>query len=1293
MKRATRRTAAVVLATVALALVAVGPAAAQTFEKLAEHDGLSGPKSPLMLGQDGALYGMAEKGGTWGQGAVYRLVQVSGSAAARIEAVHAFTASQGNASPFELEQDGAGNLYGVTQNGGANGQGTVFKLSWDGTSWAYSAIHSFSCGGGDLDPELGIQGPVTVDPDGNVYGVTRCGGDYGHGFAYRLTPNGASYDFAQIASPPGYDCLGGPAVDGAGNLYGLCLGYSPGYVYKITRTGPATYSVASIFDFAFDDPDPVFGDNFQASSPTTQVHADPDGTVWATGNYYRESWGTVQKTLFKLVPDGVDGYFNAYGGYTPYVVYLFANDTGGIAVGRPGRDADGSFYGRTATDTPGPGTVFKVSPTGVYTRLYTFDGTEPTPVDHPRPDAESDLWITTPTGGLPSDGTNSRKGTAVELSQSGGTWTVRHDFGAAAQPVSVPVERGGRFYYTTGEHDMTSGWVTGAKGGGVFEAAHTGSRWESTPIRWLGTDHAWGSHGGLALDSGGNLFGTTVSGTVFRLTETGSGWDYATLATLPAADVRTRPLPGAGGEIYGTGPKSVWKLTPNGASWDYSTIYSTPSAFDLIYTGLLEDGGKLYGATTSETGGADTVFELAWDGSAWGHTTIATLSGFPWMGRLARGPSGNLYGTTGQGGAAALGTVFELAPTGPTWAFSTIHEFDSTGAVPWGELVFDASGNLFGTTMEINEPPYGTVYRLSPGAGGWTHTVLHSFSRVDGENPQGGLVMGSDGNLYGVTMYGGVLGGGTFYRVVLPHPELSVGSPAAVVEGSGGTTVASFPVTLSFPPNAAATTVDWATADDSAMAGWDYAAATGTVTFVFGETSKTIEVSVIGDTVRENDETFSIHLSSPTNATIAQADGTATITDDDAAQLPGLWVGDVSVNEASNAAVFPVTLSATSGVPVSVDYATADGSAEAGSDYTATTGTLDFAVGQTSRTVSVTIANDGVAEPTETFTVSLSAETSATVIRRQATGTILDSGVVPPPGGPRFDLDGDGKADVLWRSTTGEDAAWLMNGTAIVSGAMLATVPAPWTVAGGGDLDGDGKADVVWHDPTTGQSAVWLMNGVSVASGAMLAAVSPEWTIGDVADLDGDGKADLLWTNGTTGDRAVWFMDGLSTASAALLPTVSAEWAVKAADLDGDGKADLVWRHAASGANAAWLMDGATVVGGDYLPTLAGWTAAAPGDLDGDGKADLVWRNEVSGETAAWLMNGVSVVDGGYLPTVGTPWALAGADDFDGDGKADLLWRNGVSGENAVWLMGGLSVTGGGYAPTLADPAWTVALP
>ena len=226
-------------------------------------------------------------------------------------------------------------------------------------------------------------------------------------------------------------------------------------------------------------------------------------------------------------------------------------------------------------------------------------------------------------------------------------------------------------------------------------------------------------------------------------------------------------------------------------------------------------------------------------------------------------------------------------------------------------------------------------------------------------------------------------------------PNVSVGD-FTMTEGDTGTTDMVFDVTVSFS-SATTMSVDFATANGNAASGSDYNPAGGTLIFAPGETSKQIVVQVIGDTTVEPDERFSVNLSNSIGATRADAVGLGTITDDDSggpAPNPSLVIANATVtegNSGSTNAVFTVTLSAPSTNTVTVNYATAPGSAVAPTDYTSTSGTLTFNPGETALQVIVQVQGDTIGEANETFSVNLSGATNATIADNSGLGTITDN--------------------------------------------------------------------------------------------------------------------------------------------------------------------------------------------------------------------------------------------------------------------------------------------------------------
>jgi CSLREA domain-containing protein len=217
-------------------------------------------------------------------------------------------------------------------------------------------------------------------------------------------------------------------------------------------------------------------------------------------------------------------------------------------------------------------------------------------------------------------------------------------------------------------------------------------------------------------------------------------------------------------------------------------------------------------------------------------------------------------------------------------------------------------------------------------------------------------------------------------------PSITIGD-VAVVEGDSGTFSAIFPLTLS-GPSGAVVTVDWSTSDGTAAAGSDYEAGSAMATFAPGATTATIAVTIDGDALIENNETFFVNLANPTNANLLDAQGIGTIADDDG--TPSLSVNDPAVVEGVPA-TFTVTLAPASALPVSVTYATSDLTAKAWSDYTGATNTLSFAPGETSKTIDVATLEDNLAEPSEQFRMTLSAPSGATIGDAIGTATIADA--------------------------------------------------------------------------------------------------------------------------------------------------------------------------------------------------------------------------------------------------------------------------------------------------------------
>lgn len=222
-------------------------------------------------------------------------------------------------------------------------------------------------------------------------------------------------------------------------------------------------------------------------------------------------------------------------------------------------------------------------------------------------------------------------------------------------------------------------------------------------------------------------------------------------------------------------------------------------------------------------------------------------------------------------------------------------------------------------------------------------------------------------------------------------PNLTINDVNAS-EGNVGTTNFAFTVSLSAPAPAGGVGFSIATANGTATAGSDYTASNLTSqTIPAGNSAYTFTVLVNGDTLNEASETFFVNVTGVTNANTVDGQGLGTTINDD--PLPALSINSVSQvegNSGTSNAVFTVSLSAASGQDVSVNYATADGTATAGLDYTATSGALTITAGQTSASISVPVLGDLLLEGDETFTVTLSGASNASISTATGTGTIVD---------------------------------------------------------------------------------------------------------------------------------------------------------------------------------------------------------------------------------------------------------------------------------------------------------------
>ena len=225
-------------------------------------------------------------------------------------------------------------------------------------------------------------------------------------------------------------------------------------------------------------------------------------------------------------------------------------------------------------------------------------------------------------------------------------------------------------------------------------------------------------------------------------------------------------------------------------------------------------------------------------------------------------------------------------------------------------------------------------------------------------------------------------------------PDASI-TDASIVEGDTGSSLLSFPVTLSAPAGREVS-VDYATSDGSATGGVDYDQTSGTLTFAAGQTALNVDVPVLGDPTYEGDESFSVTISAPVNANLLMTTATGTITDQD--PKPSVSINDVSVDEGDTGTVtatFDLTLNGASAYPASVGWSIVDGTATGGTDFAAASGTAPFDAGASSATVEVAVNGDTADEADETFDVMLGTPSGLTIDDGTGVCTIHDDDRAP----------------------------------------------------------------------------------------------------------------------------------------------------------------------------------------------------------------------------------------------------------------------------------------------------------
>jgi len=545
---------------------------------------------------------------------------------------------------------------------------------------------------------------------------------------------------------------------------------------------------------------------------------------------------------------------------------------------------------------------------------------------------------------------------ACNTSNGNVTWTaLNNGYGVTQFYYGVPYPDGNTYFGGT----QDNGTVRGTDAGGA-------DNW---------TEVLGGDGGAVAVDPGNTniLYAENTGLSIQKSTNGGSSFADAVSGIGDGGFLFIAPfvMDPSNSQRLWTGGSLLWRTANGASSWSRASA-------------ALGTSGSVSALAVAPT---NANFVLAGKANGAIHRTSVGLtagSGTSWPSATPR---------AGYVSSLAFNPVDESVAYATYSTFGGIHVWKSENAGGgWSPL--DGAGVVGDPGHLPDIPVHSIVVDAADTQRLYVGTDLGVFVSTDGganwavENTGFANVVTEALVVSGDELFGFTHGRGAWRVALLPAspPDIFI-SDVTVTEGNTGTVNASFIVSLSNATNQTVS-VQYATADGTATAPADYATSSGTLTFTPGQTNRTIAVPVAGDLLAETNETFLVNLSNPTNSNLADSQGTGTIFDDDTPGTLQLGSAAYTVGEAAGSVTVDVLRPDGTSGGVSVDYATANGSATAASDYTAKSGTLSFGVGVTSLTFTVPITGDTLDEADEDFTVSISNPTGGAVLGSPTTATV-----------------------------------------------------------------------------------------------------------------------------------------------------------------------------------------------------------------------------------------------------------------------------------------------------------------
>ena len=680
----------------------------------------------------------------------------------------------------KLLQAPDGYFYGTTTAAGAHGCGTIFRMNTRGT---VTTLYSFENSITGHEP----RGGLVRDTDGAFYGTTNLGGVNYQGVVYKMTiatvggnPVATvtpyySFKGSNFISPalsePGLPDYGELIIGSDSKLYGTSQAggvYNLGTAYSLGIVGSGFPKLAVLHSFNI-------APDAGGSYPLAGVTEGRDGRLYGTTSVGgANGFGTV----YSLTRDG--------GTFTDIHDFTGSPDAdGGSPQSQLTRSSAGTFYGTTPSGLyTGGGTLYKISSTGIYSLLYSFDGfAGQGPTWQPILAADGKLYGTTIKGGS-GIGTGFCAGVVYRFDLSTNRISTFAEFNGIDGCLPNAITQGtDKNFYGTGEHGgLTSPKPSLAEGkGSAFKISSTGT------VSLLYSFHARPGHYpyGTVQGPDGQFYGVTSEGGYFErgtiykcdasgnitilhhFNQEGQQDGYTPKASLIVG--KDGCLYGStyfGGEFDNSG--TIFKVTTDGV---FTRLCSLRAPEGANITAPLLEGkdGCLYGVAYH--GGIDeygTLFKVSGGNFILLHcfTYDKMDGGFPQYG-LAQDGAGNIFGTTVNGGMLGGGTVFEMNTSTATYkclcSFGT--EAGNPGNSPYSTLLY-AGGVMYGTNMYGGANGTGTIFKFTPSVSTFNLTVMHDFKVwPEGSNPVEGLSVGPNGMLYGTTYSGGSDNGGTVYSI------------------------------------------------------------------------------------------------------------------------------------------------------------------------------------------------------------------------------------------------------------------------------------------------------------------------------------------------------------------------------------------------------------------------------------------------------------------------------------------------------------------------------------------------